>query len=327
MDLITQGVLGAACAQAGLHHKDPRNAWLVGALAGMAADLDVLISSKQEPLLTMLYHRSFTHSLIFIPTGAIIVTLILLLFKRFRVQWGYTLGAALIGYATHGLLDAFTSYGTQLYWPFSNVRISWDIVSIVDPLFTIILLIGIVWTIVFSSRKGVIISLVFAALFLAFNAVQHQRALTAGYHYSAANNLHLTRVRAFPKLASSTHWRLVGQAGKDLFVADVYTPLYKASQLTPVARLPLFNNELPAFVQSSPTLMREFAIFQWFTDDYLVLASKQPFVLADGRYLSGARPVYSFWGIQFKPGENHIQRRGAIKLEDASHENSNTGHR
>ena len=42
-----------------------------------------------------------------------------------------------MGYATHGLLDSCTSYGTQLFWPFSDVRVAWDTMSIVDPLFTV----------------------------------------------------------------------------------------------------------------------------------------------------------------------------------------------
>ena len=48
---------------------------------------------------------------------------------------------ATIGYATHGLLDSCTSYGTQLLWPFSDVRIAWNTISIIDPSFTIPVLI------------------------------------------------------------------------------------------------------------------------------------------------------------------------------------------
>ncbi|BCA96027.1 hypothetical protein TUM19329_23880 [Legionella antarctica] len=156
MDFITQGVVGAASAQAFLHNQDKHNAWLVGALAGMAADLDVLIQSADDPMLFFLYHRHFTHSLLFIPVGTIVITLILLLFERFRKNWRLTLLAALIGYATHGLLDACTAYGTVLFWPFSDERVSWDIISIIDPFITIPLFLGVVWTYTFNKKKGVI---------------------------------------------------------------------------------------------------------------------------------------------------------------------------
>ena len=49
--------------------------------------------------------------------------------------------ASFLGYATHGLLDACTSYGTLLFWPFSNERVTWNNISIVDPIFTIPVLI------------------------------------------------------------------------------------------------------------------------------------------------------------------------------------------
>ena len=47
---------------------------------------------------------------------------------------------ALLGYGTNGLLDACTTYGTLLLWPFSNARIAWNNVSVIDPLFTLPLL-------------------------------------------------------------------------------------------------------------------------------------------------------------------------------------------
>jgi membrane-bound metal-dependent hydrolase YbcI (DUF457 family) len=53
------------------------------------------------------------------------------------------LGAATAGYATHGLLDASTTYGTLFFWPFTDMRVAWNAISIVDPLFTLVLLLGV----------------------------------------------------------------------------------------------------------------------------------------------------------------------------------------
>ena len=69
MDPLTHAVLGAACAQVVLQKQDKRNAWLVGALAAMAPDLDIVIRSASDPLLPLIYHRHFTHSLIFAPSA------------------------------------------------------------------------------------------------------------------------------------------------------------------------------------------------------------------------------------------------------------------
>ena len=67
MDPLTQGALGAALPQATRGKSQVGVAGTLGFVAGMAADLDVLIRSEADPLLFLEYHRQFTHSLVFIP--------------------------------------------------------------------------------------------------------------------------------------------------------------------------------------------------------------------------------------------------------------------
>ena len=70
MDPISQGAIGALAAQASVRHKNLAKVTLVGCLAGLAPDLDVLIQSRGDPILFLEYHRQFTHSLLFIPFGS-----------------------------------------------------------------------------------------------------------------------------------------------------------------------------------------------------------------------------------------------------------------
>ena len=65
MDPLTQGTLGAALPQSLSQKQLAGSAGLLGFLAGMAPDLDVLIRSSSDPLLFLEYHRQFTHSLVF----------------------------------------------------------------------------------------------------------------------------------------------------------------------------------------------------------------------------------------------------------------------
>ena len=65
MDPLSQAAIGAAAAQSGSKASTMRHALWIGALAGMAPDLDVLIQSNTDPLLALEYHRQFTHSLFF----------------------------------------------------------------------------------------------------------------------------------------------------------------------------------------------------------------------------------------------------------------------
>lgn len=97
-------------------------AGVLGLLSGLAPDLDALIKSQSDPLLALEFHRQFTHSLFFIPIGSLICALVLhhLIAKRrglsFKQSWLF----CALGYGTHALLDACTTYGTQLLWPLTN---------------------------------------------------------------------------------------------------------------------------------------------------------------------------------------------------------------
>src|SRR5689334_9710027 len=114
MDPVTQGALGAAVSLALLSKRVPlssaRLAW-VGALGGMAADLDVLIRSDTDPLLAVEFHRHFTHSLAFIPIGGLLASLPWFASRSLRQHARFVVLASTLGYATHAVLDACTTYG------------------------------------------------------------------------------------------------------------------------------------------------------------------------------------------------------------------------
>ncbi len=121
MDPISQASLGASLSQSFARDKSKQfSALLIGALAGMAPDLDMFIRSAEDPLLFLEFHRQFTHSLIFIPVGAFLCSLVFYPFFRKKLSFAQIYLFSFLAYATHGMLDACTSYGTQLFWPFSN---------------------------------------------------------------------------------------------------------------------------------------------------------------------------------------------------------------
>ena len=156
MDPVTQGVLGANASQLVSNRDQKLIAALLGAGAGMAPDLDVLIRSSVDPLLFLEHHRGFTHALIFIPVGALICAWLLppllrLFGQRSKLTFASTYLFCLMGYATHALLDACTTYGTMLFWPFSDERVAWNTISVIDPLFTFPLLAILIFSILSQS--------------------------------------------------------------------------------------------------------------------------------------------------------------------------------
>ena len=82
MDIVTQSILGAAAAQSVAKKEHVRLATLIGLVSGVIADADVFIRSSSDPLLVLEFHRHFTHSIFFIPIGALVAFCILWPFLR-----------------------------------------------------------------------------------------------------------------------------------------------------------------------------------------------------------------------------------------------------
>ena len=143
MDSITQAVLGASIQGAMLGRWQGRKALLYGAMLGTLPDLDVVIDYG-DAVADMTFHRGFSHSL-FVLTG--LALLLTWLVRRFRYNPDYssqrlflTLWLVLI---THPLLDSFTSYGTQLFWPLMPIPTAWSTIFIIDPMYTVPLILAV----------------------------------------------------------------------------------------------------------------------------------------------------------------------------------------
>ena len=175
MDPITHVLLGASLSYAGFGKKLGRTAAWSGGLAAFVPDADIFIRSATDPLLAIEYHRGFTHALLFAPVGAAIVAGVWLARRRWRPQALALWLCCLVAYASHCLLDAATSYGTQLLWPFSNFRAGWDLISIVDPIFTLALVVGLILALKFQKQRLAGAALIFCAGYIGLGAVQHAR--------------------------------------------------------------------------------------------------------------------------------------------------------
>lgn len=143
MDTVTQAALGAAVGGAVLGRRLGRKAVLLGAALGTLPDLDVLIDYG-DAVANVTEHRGFSHSL-FVLSG--LATLLAGISRRFAAARDISLGHWWAFFAlcllTHPLLDALTTYGTQLWWPLDVRPTAWPVVFIIDPLFTLPLLVGI----------------------------------------------------------------------------------------------------------------------------------------------------------------------------------------
>lgn len=317
MDPVSQAALGAAWAQPAAGRARLATASLLGCLAGMAPDLDILIRSSSDPLLALEYHRQFTHSLAFIPFGALICALAFYPFCRRRVSAAQCYLFCLLGYASHGVLDACTTYGTQLFWPFSNVRIAWNNVSVVDPLFTLPL-IGLVLMGVWRRQAGFAAAGVCWAIFyLGFGVVQHNRATVAAGMLAADRGHVPARLDAMPALGSLLLWRTVYEYDGRYYVDAVRTGV--GLRVYPGSSVPKLDvgRDLP-WLREGTQQARDLERFRWFTNDYLAPDAARPGVVIDLRYSLVPNSTDGFWGIELDPRAPPGAHAGYVTMRNRS---------
>jgi inner membrane protein len=302
MDLLTHGLLGGTLAQACSKKGETRAATTVGFLAALLADADALIQSSADPLLTLEYHRQFTHSLIFIPFGALLVALIL--WPAFR-KFGHPLGFsriylyALLGCATSGFLDACTSYGTHLLWPFTGERIAWSIISIFDPLFSLILGAAMVAGLRLHKTLPARIGLLLAAVYLSIGWLQHQRAEDAMRAAALLRGHAAERLTVKPTMGNLLLWRSIYRYGDTYHVDAVRVGLDGAGRVYPGATVRAFDasRDKPGLSKAS-VLYGDIMRFDLFSDGYLALHPDDPGLLGDVRYAMLPTSTRPLWGIR-----------------------------
>lgn len=137
MDSLSHIVLGAAIGEAMLGKKVGRKAMLYGAIASNLPDIDVFgilfLSDSQQ----LLFHRGITHSFFFVILISVLLGwFIKRWFRDSSINWINWTWLFLIAMLSHILLDSLTAYGTGLFEPFSNYRISFNTIFVADPLYT-----------------------------------------------------------------------------------------------------------------------------------------------------------------------------------------------
>ena len=144
MDSITQAVLGAAIDEAVLGKKIGNKGAMLGAIVATIPDLDIALYLFYDKFEMLSIHRGFSHSIVFSILGAFLIAYVLQRIKwtnqiSYQRLWIFTWLALF----THALLDTFTAYGTQLLLPFSDARLGFDSINVVDPVYTLPLIIGL----------------------------------------------------------------------------------------------------------------------------------------------------------------------------------------
>ena len=302
MDLLTQGLLGATMAQSGARQQEMRMATGIGFFAGLVADADILIQSENDPLLNIEFHRHFSHSLFFVPLGALIAALLLWPFLRKRLPFSRLYLFALLGYCLSGVLDAFTSYGTHLLWPVSDARVAFNVISVVDPAFTLILLVAMIVAFKKYTYTAARVGLLLAAAYLSFGWVQSQRAEAVAQRLVVERGHHAEELLVKPTLANLVLWRSIYQFEGKLYVDAIRVGLFSKLRIYPGESVEKFVLERDlSTLPTSSVLAHDIARFSHFSAGMVAIRPEQPNILVDVRYSNLPMTVAPLWGIEINP--------------------------
>ncbi|MDP1612957.1 MAG: metal-dependent hydrolase [Sulfuritalea sp.] len=308
MDILTHAVMGAALAAgvASLRHDGEKSALTerrraagIGAVAGLLPDADALIQSGGDALLVLDYHRHFTHALAFVPIGALIAALLLWPLLRRRMGFGTVYLCAFAGYLPHPLLDACTSYGTHLWLPFSQDKAAWNLIAVVDPLFTLLLALPLFLFLRRPDSQALRWALVLGLAYFGFSVFQQQRAETAALALAQSRGHQATQLSVKPSMANLVLWRALyvhdGRVQVDALHLGLNLRHYPGAS---AALLDAAGAQRVAAGEARR--LRDIERFRVFSDGFLVVDPQRPGFVGDARYAMQPTLIAPIWGLEWR---------------------------
>lgn len=276
MDSLTQIVLGAACGEIALGKKIGNKALLFGAIGGTIPDLDVFIGGwlYGNEIDAMAFHRGFMHSILFAILGSFLFGWITFkLYDRGKRAdttslknwiWLYFLSIF-----THPILDSFTPYGTQLFLPFSDYRVAFNNISVVDPLYTLPFLLCLIVAMFYNRKRtrrdawvkaGIYISSAYM-LFTIGNKIYMDSVFKKSFDKA---NISYNRFSTQPTIMNNVLWYGIAETENE-YKVGFYSLLDKKSEVDTILTIPKNRKLLDINHQ-------DIKILTWFSNGYYNLA-------------------------------------------------------
>jgi inner membrane protein len=224
VDVLTHALLGANSVYATTSGRDRlrlRDRLLIGGCAAAFPDLD-FAAFPVDPLRFLAeWHQGPTHSLLLLPAWAALIGAIYVAITGRRDLFRASLLASGIALASHIAADLITVYGTALLFPLSSARASLGTTFVIDPVFTAIVLAGLVAAVVTRRPALARIGLAMLVLYVLGQAYLQQRALDAGRASASRHGIAVEQLSALPQPFSPFNWKLIVVDGDRYHVSHV----------------------------------------------------------------------------------------------------------
>lgn len=218
MDPLTHSLSGLIISKAGFYQKSGKIATVVLLISALLPDIDHIPLRLLGPMAYLQYHRGITHSIFGAPfLGLLFSGIVYCFIKRSRVL-GYTklFLLSIIGIFTHIFLDLITSYGTQIFAPFSSKRYSLDLIFIIDFYFTSIILIPLL-VFSFKKKKNKLLPILSIIIFLGYilmASINQTIAINKGKEIAKSEGIQIKRIEAIPLPLSPFKWSVFVEDSK-----------------------------------------------------------------------------------------------------------------
>ena len=243
MDTLTHALSGALCARATAPAHVPGRTlpvgrrMLVGTLAAAFPDIDG-VTELMSPVAYLAWHRGITHSFLMLPLWTLALAWLCSRLWRDGLGWRAYAGVIALGIGIHIVGDWITSFGTMFLAPLSDRRFALSTTFIIDLVFTGIIVAGLVACLVWRrTRAPAVAGMLALAGYVAFQAVQRERAIDAGVAHARAAGMPQARVDALPRPLSPFHWMVVVEDGDRIEHASVSLVRERAVVAAPDAGL------------------------------------------------------------------------------------------
>ncbi len=228
MDSLTQIVLGASVGEAVCGRKIGNKAMLWGAAAGTIPDLDILLNPWLDMVQQLSFHRSISHSFFFAVVASPLLGLLLQrIYSNQAATFKDWTWLFFFGFTTHAILDSFTTWGTQLFWPFSNYGVAFYNVFVVDPFYTVPFLLFVAAA-AFYSRKSEkrkrlnYAGLLISSIYILFTFTAKARANAAFEQSLREQSINYTSYISKPTPLNAFLWAVTAKT-KDGFYTGFYS--------------------------------------------------------------------------------------------------------
>ena len=298
MDPLSQGLVGTSVSHLYIKNKRLVLLSIIAFLSAMSPDLDIFFRSDEDPLIFLEYHRQFTHSLIFIPIGGLVCSIFFyfVLARRYEINFKTVYIVSTLAYATHGLVDATTSYGTQLYWPFSNERVAFNLISVIDPLFTFPILLLLFFSILKKNYFLSILSVIWIFSYYSLGKYQEQRVTKYMMEIVSERGHKPDSLLIKPSFANIIVWKSIYE-NNDIYYVDAIKAGLEETYLggTSIEKLNI-DKSFPWLDKTSQQAI-DIERFRWFANGYLAVSPLNSSHIIDVRYSTLPNKVLPLWSI------------------------------